>query len=64
MITSVQDGTVLDTDRMEMVGERHVTIEDDRIVDVDTAPLTVDADRVIDARGRFVRYCQMLWIEG
>ncbi len=54
MITTVINGTLLDTDTMELLGERHITIEDDRIVDVETSLPTLDADRVIDARGRFV----------
>ncbi|MCP4908324.1 MAG: amidohydrolase family protein, partial [bacterium] len=54
MALTIENGTLLDTRSMEIVGERHVTIEGDRIVDVDTSPPTVRADRVIDARGRFL----------
>lgn len=53
MIIRVLNGIVLDTDRMEWIGERHITIEDEKIVDVDTALPRSRADRVIDARGRF-----------
>lgn len=54
MITTVLNGNLLDTDSMELLGERHITIEDDRIVEVETSFPKLDADRVIDARGRFV----------
>ena len=54
MITTILNGTLLDTQRMELVGERHITIENDRIVEVDTALPTTEADRTIDAGGRFV----------
>ena len=54
MAVTILNGIVLDTERMELIGERHVTIEGDRIVEVDTAPPTIGAERVIDARGRFV----------
>ena len=54
MTLTIENGTLLDTERMEVVGERHVTIEGDRIVDVDSSPTSVRADRVIDARGRFL----------
>ncbi len=54
MTLTILNGTLLDTERMELVGERHVTIEGERIVDVDTALPTIGAERVIDARGRFV----------
>jgi imidazolonepropionase-like amidohydrolase len=54
MITHILNGTLLDTVTMALVGERHVTIEDDRIVAVDEAAPTGQVDRVIDAAGRFV----------
>ncbi len=54
MITTIHNGLVLDTERMEILGERYVTVEGDRIVDVDAAEPKVNADRVIEARGRFV----------
>jgi imidazolonepropionase-like amidohydrolase len=54
MITTILNGTLLDTEVMELVGERHVTLDGDRIVAVDSTPPTGTADRVIDARGRFL----------
>ncbi|MEL6986066.1 MAG: amidohydrolase family protein, partial [Actinomycetota bacterium] len=58
MRTAIVNGTLLDTETMTLVGERHLVIEGDTIVSVDeTAPDTgtgVGFDRVIDARGRFV----------
>jgi len=54
MITTILNGNLLDTTRMELVGERHITIENDRIVDVDTTLPGGEADRIIDARGRYV----------
>ncbi len=54
MLTTILNGTLLDTDRMELVGERHITVDGDRIVDVGTSLPRADADRNIDARGRFV----------
>lgn len=54
MIVTISNGNVLDTDSMTMTGERHVTIEDDRIVDVSDREPTGHIDRRIDARGRFV----------
>ena len=36
MTLPIENGTLLETLRMEIVGERHVTIEGDRIVDVAT----------------------------
>jgi imidazolonepropionase-like amidohydrolase len=54
MTLTILNGIVLDTERMELVGERHITIEGERIVDVDAAEPTIGAERVIDARGRFV----------
>ena len=54
MITTILHGTLLDSNTMKLVGQRHITIEDDRIVDVATSSPTVAADRVIDAQGRFV----------
>jgi hypothetical protein len=37
MITYILNGTLLDTERMALVGERPLTIEDERIVAVDEA---------------------------
>lgn len=54
VITTIINGTMLDTETMTMRGERHLTLEGDRIVAVDEQPPTITADRVIDARNRFV----------
>ena len=54
VITTIVNGSVLDTGRMEFVGERHLTLEGDRVVGIDTARPTVEADRVLDARDRYV----------
>ena len=54
MITTILNGTLLDTSSMELVGEHNITIEDGRIVDVDAATPSVSVDVQIDARGRFV----------
>ena len=54
MILNILNGTLLDTASFELVGERHLTIEDDRILEVsDTRPRR-RADLEIDARGRFL----------
>ncbi|MEM7094319.1 MAG: amidohydrolase family protein [Actinomycetota bacterium] len=53
MRTLIADGTVLDTESMSYLGERHVVIEDGRIVSVDDGP-PPEADVVIDAAGRYV----------
>jgi len=52
MIIHILNGNLLDTDAMDFVGERHVSIVEDRIVDVSESPPTGHADLVIDARGR------------
>ena len=52
MIIHILNGNLLDTDVMELVGERHVTIVEDRIVDVSESRPTGHADLVVDARGR------------
>ncbi len=58
MRTAILNGTLLDTETMTLVGERHLVIEGDTIMSVDeTAPdvtAGVGFDRVIDARGRFL----------
>ena len=54
MRTVILNGVLLDTESMTLVGERHVVIEGDRIVEVTEALSAVTADRTIDARGRFV----------
>jgi imidazolonepropionase-like amidohydrolase len=52
MIIHILNGNVLDTNAMEFVGDRHVTIVDERIADVSEATPTGRADLVVDARGR------------
>jgi len=52
--TAIVNGTLLDTDTMSMVGERHLVLEGDTIVEVGESPPSADVDRTIDARGRFV----------
>jgi hypothetical protein len=37
VISYILNGTLLDTERMALVGERHLIIEDERIVAVDEA---------------------------
>lgn len=58
MRTAIVNGTLLDTETMTLVGERHLVIEGDTIVSVDESAPDVTAgvgfDRVLDARGRFV----------
>ncbi|MCP3984434.1 MAG: amidohydrolase family protein [bacterium] len=54
MITTLTNAMLLDTETMELVGERNVTIEADRIVEVEASQPRVKADRVFDARGRFL----------
>lgn len=54
MIVTVSNGTVLDTASMELVGERTVVIEHDRIVDLVEGPANVEADIDVDAAGQFV----------
>ncbi len=54
MRSLIINGTVLDTGSMTLVGDRHIVMEGDRIVDVTDARPDIDADAVIDARGRFV----------
>ncbi len=53
MRTAIVNGTVLDTASMTYVGERHVVIEDGRIVSIDDGAAPT-ADTTIDARGRYV----------
>jgi len=52
MIIHVLNGTLLDTESMEFVGERHVTLSEDRIIDVSETPPTGRADLTIDVRGQ------------
>lgn len=54
MIVTISNGTVLDTETMELVGERTLVIEGDRIVDQVDGPSSVSADLDIDAAGQFV----------
>lgn len=55
MRTAILNGTLLDTDAMALVGERHLVVEGDTIVEVaESRPDTSNADRVIDARGHFL----------
>ncbi len=53
MRTAIVNGTVLDTASMTYLGERHVVIEDGRIVAVDDGAAPA-ADVTIDAAGRYV----------
>jgi imidazolonepropionase-like amidohydrolase len=53
MRAAIVNGTVLDTEAMRYAGERHVVIENGRIVSVDDGPAP-DADVVVDAAGKFV----------
>ena len=64
MSLTILNGNVLDTERMEFVGDRHVTIEGDRIVDVDPSRPSLGTDRVLDARGRFVLpgFIDLFWL--
>ncbi len=54
MRTTILNGTLLDTETMAMIGERHLTLEGDTVVEVGETRPTGAADRTIDARGRFV----------
>ena len=55
MRIAIVNGTLLDTETMTLVGERHLILEGDRIVESDGGPApTGPVDRTIDARGRFV----------
>ncbi|MGB7860554.1 MAG: amidohydrolase family protein, partial [Acidimicrobiia bacterium] len=54
MRTTILNGTLLDTTTMTMLGERHLTIEDDLIVEVSETRPVGEADRSIDAEGAFL----------
>jgi imidazolonepropionase-like amidohydrolase len=54
MITLIANGDLLDTESMTIVGQRHVVLDGDRIVDVAEARPTGHVDYAIDARGGFV----------
>src|SRR5688572_22921002 len=53
MRLAIVNGTLLDTERMEMAGERHLVIDDDLIVDVVEGGIPA-AEVTIDARGQYV----------
>ena len=53
MITTITNANMLDTTTMEIVGERTIVMEEDRIVDVIDGPSTPDADIVVDAAGGY-----------
>ena len=44
MIIQILNGNLLDTESMEFVGERHITISEDRIVEVSETPPVGHAD--------------------
>ena len=52
MIIRILNGNLLDTETMELVGERHVTLSEDRIVDVSEVEPSGHADLTLDARGQ------------
>jgi imidazolonepropionase-like amidohydrolase len=54
MIINILNGNLLDTETMELTGERHITLVEDRIADVSESLPTGAADLVIDARGQQV----------
>ena len=54
MILTIEHGNVLDAEAGEIVGERTVVVEDDRIVEVTDSVYRGTADVAIDAAGRFV----------
>ncbi|MFQ5699573.1 MAG: amidohydrolase family protein [Myxococcota bacterium] len=54
MTLAILNAVLLDTERMELVGERQLVIEGDRILAVEESLAAPRAERVIDARGRFV----------
>ena len=55
MRTLIVNGILLDTETMNLVGERHLVIDGDTIAEVtETRPNQSAADRVIDARGRYL----------
>ncbi len=54
MRTAIVNGTLLDTETMTMIGQRHVLVDGDTIVEVDDTAPSSDVDLTIDARGRFV----------
>jgi len=54
MIIHILNGNLLDTETMALVGERHITVSEERIVDVSETAPSGHADLVLDARGRNV----------
>jgi imidazolonepropionase-like amidohydrolase len=54
MIVHVLNGNLLDTEMMEIVGERHLALVEGRIAEVSESPPTGRSDLTIDARGRHV----------
>ena len=54
MTTLISNGDLLDTESMTVVGQRHVVVDGDRIVDIAETRPTGHVDYEIDARGRFV----------
>jgi len=54
VIVTVSEGTVLDTSTMELVENKTLVIEADRIVDIVDGRSSVQADVDIDAKGQFV----------
>ena len=54
MIINILNGNLLDTESMELVGERHVTLVEGRIADVSESLPTGHAVLVIDAGGHNV----------
>jgi imidazolonepropionase-like amidohydrolase len=52
--TAIVNGTLLDTESMTMIGERHIVLEGDTVAEVSATTPTAAVDRTIDARGRFV----------
>ena len=54
MSLRIENANLFDAETLAVVGERHVTIEGDRIVAVDEGRAGGRVDRVVDARGRFL----------
>lgn len=54
MIVTVNQGTVLDTESMQLIENQSVVIEGDRIVDVIDGRASTEADVEIDATGQFI----------
>jgi imidazolonepropionase-like amidohydrolase len=52
LIIRILNGNLLDTESMSLVGERHITLSEDRIVDVSESQPSGHADLTIDARGQ------------